>query len=141
MRSSGTSARGPKGYSAAELGREAAGLNYDNFEASPSDACSTSELSDRLAILPRLDLADPRLEWRRLFRTDSPRLSRDLMIRAIVYRLQEIADGGASKATQRRLATFAAEFETGGTIGALPGPKIKPGSRMAWANSHGLRHR
>jgi hypothetical protein len=151
MRSSGTSARGPKGYSAGELGREAAGsggLNYNDFEAPPNDAYierrvsalgSRSELSDRLAILPRLDLADLRLEWRRLFRADPPRLSRDIIIRAIAYRLQEIAHGGASKATQRRLATFAAEFETGGMIAPPPRPKIKPGSRLVreW---HGRNH-
>ena len=38
------------------------------------------------------------------------------MIRAVAYRLQESAHGGASKVTQRRLMTLTAEFETGGTI-------------------------
>ena len=37
------------------------------------------------------------------FRADPPRLSRDIMTRAVAYRLQEIAYGGASKVTQRRL--------------------------------------
>ena len=62
-----------------------------------------------------------------------------MIIRAIAYRLQEIAYGGASKAMQRRLATFATEFETGGTIAPPPGPKIKPGSRLVreW---HGRTH-
>jgi hypothetical protein len=64
------------------------------------------------------------------FWADPPRLSRDMIIRAIAYRLQEIAYGGASKAMQRRLATFATEFETGGTIAPPPGPKIKPRSRL-----------
>ena len=47
--------------------------------------------------------------------------------------------GGASKATQRRLVTLAAEFETGGTIAPPPGTKIKPGSRLVreW---HGRTH-
>jgi len=47
-------------------------------------------------------------------------------------RLQEIAYGGMSKVTQRRLMTLAAEFETGGAIAPPPGPKIKPGSRREW---------
>jgi hypothetical protein len=89
-----------------------------------------SRLSDRLAALADLSLGDLRLEWRRLFRADPPRLSRDIMIGAVAYRLQEIAHGGASKATLRRLATLAGEFEKGGTIAPSPSPKIKPGSRL-----------
>ena len=96
-------------------------------------------LSDRLAVLAGLSLGDLRLEWRRLFRADPPRLSRDIIIRAIAYRLQEIAHGGPSKVTQRRLMTLTAEFETGGTIATPPRPKIKPGSRLVreW---HGRTH-
>ena len=89
-----------------------------------------SPLSDRLAVLPTLSLGDLRLEWRRLFRAEPPRLSRDIMMRAIAYRLQEIAHGGPSKVTQRRLMTLAAEFETNGRIAPPPGPRIKPGSRL-----------
>jgi Protein of unknown function (DUF2924) len=80
--------------------------------------------------LPTLSLGDLRLEWRRLFRAEPPRLSRDMMTRAVAYRLQEIAQGGRSKATQRRLMTLTAEFETGGRVAPPPGPKIKPGSRL-----------
>jgi hypothetical protein len=153
MRSSGSSARRPKAHSVADLQGEtvgSGGLNQNDSEASPNGASaqgrvaasapdSNGRLSDRLAVLPELSVADLRLEWRRLFRADPPRLSRDIIIRAIAYRLQEIAYGGASKATQRLLATFATEFETGGTIAPPPGPKIKPGSRLVreW---HGRTH-
>jgi len=102
--------------------------NASSPAAKASDGASL--LPDRLALLPTLGLRDLRVEWRRLFRADPPRLSRDIMMRAIAYRLQEIAHGGASKATQRRLVTLAAEFETGGTIAPSPRPKIKPGSRL-----------
>jgi len=152
MRSSAKSlARRPKHNSAAAPhGRTAdASLDQNDFEAtsgpeigagvaaSPPD--STSQVSDRLAVLAELSLADLRLEWRRLFRADPPRLSRDIMIRAVAHRLQESAHGGASKVTRRRLMTLAAEFETGGTIAPPPGPKIKPGSRLVreW---HGRTH-
>ena len=99
----------------------------------------TSQVSDRLTALAELSIADLRLEWRRLFRADPPRLSRDIMTRAVAYRLQEIAYGGASKVTQRRLMTLAAEFETRGTIAPPSAPKIKPGSRLVreW---HGRTH-
>ena len=107
--------------------------------AAASAPDSTSQVSDRLVVLAGLSLADLRLEWRRLSRADPPRLSRDIMMRAMAYRLQEIAYGGMSKVTQRRLMTLTAEFETGGTIAPPPGPKIKPGSRLVreW---HGRTH-
>jgi hypothetical protein len=106
--------------------------------AAASAPDSTRLLSDRLAVLAELRIGDLRLEWRRLFRADPPKLSRDIVMRAIAYRLQEIAHGGMSKVTQRRLVTLAAEFETGGTI-APPRTKIKPGSRLVreW---HGRTH-
>src|SRR5208337_5153466 len=109
MRSSAKSlARRPKHNSAAAPhGRTAAAsLDQNDFEAtngpeigagvaaSPPD--STSQVSDRLAVLAELSLADLRLEWRRLFRADPPRLSRDIMIRAVAYLLQEFAHGGPS---------------------------------------------
>jgi hypothetical protein len=132
-------ARRPKINSASA---EAGSLGENDSEAVPPNgpqigagaatkaSSDASRLRDRLAVLPTLSLGDLRLEWRRLFRADPPRLSRDIMMRAVAYRLQEVAQGGASKVTQRRLTTLAAEFETGGTIAPPPGPKIKPGSRL-----------
>ncbi len=146
--------RRPNNCSAAEPDGPTAGgsggLDKNDPEAPPNDpetepkaaansSDSASQLSDHLAVLPTLSLGDLRLEWRRLFRADPPRLSRDMMMRAIAYRLQEIAHGGRSKATQRRLMTLTAEFETGGRVAPPPGPKIKPGSRLVreW---HGRTH-
>ena len=80
-----------------------------------------------------------RQEWRRLYRAEPPRLSRDLMMRALAYRIQEIAFGGLSKATFRRLASLAAEFESDGRIATPAQPRIKPGARLVreW---HGRTH-
>ena len=63
-----------------------------------------SELSPRIAALNELTAQQLRDEWRRLYRGQPPRLSRDLLIRTIAYRMQELAYGGLSKATQRKLA-------------------------------------
>ncbi len=61
------------------------------------------------------------------------------MMRAIAYRLQEIAHGGLSRVTQRRLTTLGHELETAGRIAPPPGPRIKPGARLIreW---HGRTH-
>ena len=137
--------RRPKDDSAADrherIAARSGDLDPGGSESPPNDADAErratagardgpSPLSDRLAVLPTLSLGDLRLEWRRLYRAEPPRLSRDIMMRAIAYRLQEIAHGGASKVTQRRLMTLAAEFESSGRIAPPPGPRIKPGSRL-----------
>ena len=57
------------------------------------------------------------------------------MMRAIAYRLQEIAHGGASKVTQRRLMTLTAEFETGGTIFEREGAPSRRRSPATLANA------
>jgi Protein of unknown function (DUF2924) len=109
--------------------------------ASPpaSDRAPGSDVADRLARLETLDLSAMRQEWRRLYRAEPPRLSRDLMTRALAYRIQEIAFGGLSKATLRRLASLAAEFESDGRIATPAQPRIKPGARLVreW---HGRTH-
>ena len=87
-------------------------------------------LSGRLSELQQLNSRDLRTEWRRLFRSNPPNLSRDLLVRAIAYRVQELAHGGLSKATARKLATLAAEFGRDGQIGADARPQIKPGARL-----------
>jgi hypothetical protein len=147
-------ARRPKDNSAADVHERTAarsgGLGPRGSESPPSGTDaerraaasapdSTSPLSDRLAVLPTLSLGDLRLEWRRLYRAEPPRMSRDIMIRAIAYRLQEIAHGGLSKVTHRRLMTLSNQLETAGRITPPPGPRIKPGSRLVreW---HGRTH-
>jgi hypothetical protein len=147
-------ARRPKDNSSADLHERTAaqsgGLGPRGSESPPNGADaehraaanapdSASPLSDGLAVLAGLSLADLRLEWRRLYRAEPPRMSRDIMIRAIAYRLQEIAHGGLSKVTQRRLMTLSNQLETAGRITPPSGPRIKPGSRLVreW---HGRTH-
>ena len=72
------------------------------------------ELAQRIAAFNDLTAPQLREEWRRLYRGQPPRLSRDLLIRSIAYRMQEIAYGGLSKATQRKLDALARELEARG---------------------------
>jgi hypothetical protein len=120
---------------------DAGSLSPHDVLASPpaSDRAPGSDVADRLARLETLDLSGMRQEWRRLYRAEPPRLSRDLMMRALGYRIQEIAFGGLSKATLRRLASLAAEFESDGRIAIPAQPRIKPGARLVreW---HGRTH-
>jgi hypothetical protein len=63
-----------------------------------------TDLAAEIARLERLAIDGLRNEWRRLYQTSPPkRLSRDLLLRGIAYRLQELAHGGLSSGTLRRL--------------------------------------
>ena len=59
---------------------------------------------EALARLPELDLSELRRQWRALYKTDaSPHLSRELLLRAVAYRMQEAALGGVRPEHQRQL--------------------------------------
>jgi hypothetical protein len=77
-----------------------------------------------------LGLEELRLEWRRLYHSDAPRISRDLLILGLGYRLQEIEQGGLGKAARRKLQTMAKALRTTGRGGATPTPRPKPGARL-----------
>ncbi len=64
----------------------------------------------------------------RRYRSQPPRLSRDLLIRAIAYRIQEIRYGGLSKATRRKLAALV--NAPPGKIAPQTVQKISPGARL-----------
>ena len=112
--------------------------------AHPGDKSSTDSkrLSSRPTQLPAPDGAsheELRREWRRLYRSEPPRVSRDLLIRGISYRLQEIQHGGLGKSTRRKLKTLAKMFQTTGRVALDPGLSLKPGARLVreW---HGRTH-
>ena len=100
---------------------------------SPSIAnaiAATNDLSPRMAALNGLTAQQLRDEWRRLYRGQLPRLSRDLLIRSIAYRMQELVPGGLSKATQRTLATMTRELEANGNVSVAPDLRVRSGARL-----------
>ena len=75
-------------------------------------------------------LDELRHEWRRFYHSEPPRISRDLLLRGIGYRLQEIRQGGLGKSTRRKLKTLAKMFRTEGRVAPDPGLSLKPGARL-----------
>ncbi len=100
--------------------------------ASPS---SPSALRERLDRLQQLDGAALREEWRRLCRSEPPRISRDLLMRAIAYRVQELEFGGLPKWARQSLLGSANTSDPADAEGepkpkpAEPSP-LKPGARL-----------
>jgi hypothetical protein len=95
-----------------------------------ADCSFQHETSSRIARLNELTAQQLRDEWRRLHGGQPPRLSRDLLIRTIAYRIQEVAYGGLSKAIQRKLAVLGKELKLKGGVVVTPDLSLRPGARL-----------
>jgi hypothetical protein len=86
---------------------------------------------EALARLPELTLCELRQQWYALYKSEaSPHLSRELLVRAVAYRMQELALGGLRPQRQRQLRQVALEFNQTGEIRRRPRPELKPGTRL-----------
>ena len=97
-------------------------------------------LTREIAALAGASRADLTSRWRVLYDTEPPRrISRELLRRAIAYRLQELALGGLKAATRRLLARVAADALARRPIALSPAPTLAPGSVLL-RNWHGTEH-
>jgi hypothetical protein len=105
----------------------------------PPAARTEVALAAREHSLPAYPRVELEAEWRRLYRCEPPRISRDLLLRGIAYRRQELEHGGLGKTTRRRLKTLAKMFRSKGRVAPDPGLALKPGARVVreW---HGRTH-
>ncbi len=89
---------------------------------------------DIAAVVARLEgfaIFELRLEWRRLHQTPPPkRLSRDLLLRGITYKLQVQMLGGIPKATWRKLDSSMSGMQNGSPSRPRPPVSFKPGTRL-----------
>jgi len=70
---------------------------------------TTAALAHEIAALRQAPPADLKERWRALYCSEPPRrISRDLLVRAVAYRIQEKALGGLKPATRRLLAKVTA---------------------------------
>jgi len=99
----------------------------------------TPSLLQKIAEMQALDTSALRVLWGQAFGAPPPkRLRRDLLLRAVVYHVQEQAQGGLRPATRRRLARAARDLSSERRPAAAP-LTIKAGTRLLreW---HGLIH-
>jgi hypothetical protein len=88
------------------------------------------EVWRRLEALRYLSPDELRKEWRRLYRSQPPRLSRDLLVRAVAYRIQELRYGGLSKATSRKLTALLQAQGPGAERATDSAQRIRAGARF-----------
>ncbi len=101
---------------------------------------TTSALAHEIAALRQATPADLKERWRALYGSEPRRcISRDLLIRALAYRIQEQALGGLKRSTRRLLAKVAADVSARQPIQVAPEPSLKPGTVLLreW---HGTEH-
>jgi hypothetical protein len=94
-------------------------------------ARETIDIAGALARLSASTIFELRGEWRRLHRSPPPmRLSRDLLMRGITYKLQERPLGGLSKSILRKLERLNRDSKA--SDGQKPPPPIslKAGTRL-----------
>jgi hypothetical protein len=92
---------------------------------------NVTDCREALARLPELALSELRQQWRALYKFDaSPHLSRELLLRAVAYRMQEIVFGGLRPEHQRQLRQFAQQFKETGEIRRRASRELKSGTRL-----------
>jgi Protein of unknown function (DUF2924) len=93
-------------------------------------AKSSIDIAESLARLSASTIFELRGEWRRLHRAPPPmRLSCDLLMRAIIYKLQERPLGGLSTSIIRKLERLNLDSETDAQKPAPP-ISLKAGTRL-----------
>ncbi len=99
-----------------------------------------ADIEARIVALEGLTTADLRIEWCRMYQATPPtRLSRNLLLRGVAYRVQEHAHGGLSLNTKRMLRSLCESSDQRGGPAAAPAVTLKPGTKLVreW---HGQVH-
>ena len=87
----------------------------------------SNELCGELAQLPALSAEQLKDRWRTLYGIEPPpRISEDLLRRAVAYRIQERALGSIKTSTRRLLQRIAKEARR--SRSAMPAGKLRPGA-------------
>ncbi len=91
----------------------------------------SSLVDSKIAELQGLDTPALRALWGEAFGRPPPkRMSRDLLLRALAYHVQEQVEGGLSKAARKRLGRLADPKRKGSRAPRPPAPRLKPGTRL-----------
>ena len=86
---------------------------------------------EALSRLPTLEIGELRQQWRGLYKTQPPaNLSRALLLRAVAYRMQEVALGGLRPERQRQLRQIAQQFSQTGEVKRRARVELKSGTRL-----------
>jgi Protein of unknown function (DUF2924) len=101
---------------------------------------SAAAVAHEIEDLKQATRSDLKERWRALYQTEPPRrIGRDLLVRALAYRIQERAFGGLKPSLRRLLAKVVTNSSGGRKIHVEPSLMLKPGTVLLreW---HGSQH-
>ena len=109
------------------------------YSGHPQKHDQSVQISDQLESLQLMDLIALREEWRKLKGADPPRLSRDLMLRAVAYALQVEAFGELPAGTTKKLGASKEHAGEAVPLAKSSRRDLSPGARLVreW---HGRTH-
>ncbi len=84
----------------------------------------------QLAALPEKSTTELKQLWRDLYDREPPPYNKPFLIKRLAYRIQELAHGGLSKATRRKLLALTKVLQSNGSIEPDDGPNLRPGARL-----------
>jgi len=89
------------------------------------------KLCAEIALLETLDVDQLRVRWKILYETEAPtRFSRDLLMRAVAYRMQERVLGGLKPATRRLLERLCQDARARRPLRVAHLRKLSPGALL-----------
>jgi len=95
------------------------------------DTGAAEALGVRLTALNGMTYHALRAEWRHLYRQEPPkRVSRDLLILGVAWKIQEQTYGGLNATSKRRLAELARDLDRDGDIARARIERLKPGAKL-----------
>jgi hypothetical protein len=101
---------------------------------------SAETIPQRLAFLKSSSIAELKQEWRVLYHSEPPhRISRELLTRAVAYRIQEQVYGGLKPSTRRLLLRLANDARSGRPLRPEPAAGAQQGT-VLMREWHGVTH-
>jgi hypothetical protein len=101
---------------------------------------SAETIPQRLAKLKSASIGELKQQWRALYGSEPPhRISRELLTRAVAYRIQERVYGGLKPSTRRLLLRLADEAQSGRPLRPEPSPAA-PAGTVLMREWHGVTH-
>ena len=107
------------------------GCRDDAGPLAPAEVGAGGRFAGRISDLERAEVPALRAEWLRLYRSAPPaRLSRDLLLRGVTYRLQEAIHGGLPAAQRHQLGTLSKAGKGGPSERKPAATRLRAGTRL-----------
>ncbi len=101
---------------------------------------SAGTTPQRLASLKACSITELKDQWRALYKSEPPhRISRELLTRAVAYRIQEQVHRGLKPSTRRLLLRLANDARSGRPLRPEPAPAA-PAGTVLMREWHGVTH-